>query len=399
MQYQEQKVLDFITKHCLLLAIVGVTLLSMWMRLKNLDFVSDDFQYFLLPWFTELQIGGGLQALARPIGNYNVPYLTVLALLTYLPIDPLVSIKLVSIVFDYVAAIAAADVVWVLMGKTERARLAELCTYAITVCLPTVFLNSAYWGQCDSIYVAFLLLCLCALVREKYTAAFVLFSVAFCFKLQAIFFLPMLVILYFAKRKFSAANFLIVPAVFLIGDLPALLAGRGVTETLSIYLNQTDEYPELTLNYPNLYYFLMGDYELFASVGVLLMLIVLALLAVYIIYNRWDISAQSMVTLALLCTMICLYFLPAMHERYGLVTDILSLMYFMVKRKRSYVPIIINLSSLLSYTGFLLGYWVMDLMYFAIAKLFVMVVLAKDLVTDLQDASGGNPAATQRVDE
>lgn len=390
MHHQEQKVLGFITKHCLLLAVAGVTLLSVWMRLKNLDFVSDDFRYFLLPWFTELQMGEGLQALARPIGNYNVPYLTVLALLTYLPVDPLVSIKLVSIAFDYVAAIAAADVVWVLMGKTERAKLAQLCTYAITVCLPTLLLNSAYWGQCDSIYVSFLLLCLCALVREKYTAAFVLFSVAFCFKLQAIFFLPVLVILYFAKRKFSATNFLILPVVFLIGDLPALLAGRGVKETLSIYLKQADEYPELTMNYPNLYYFLMGDYELFAGAGVMLTLILLALLAVYIIYNGWDIPVQSMVTLALLCAMICLYFLPAMHERYGLVTDILSLMYFMIKRKRSYVPIIINLSSLLSYTGFLFGYWVVDLMYFSVAKLFVIVVLANDLFGDL---------ATQRVDE
>lgn len=399
MQQWEEKALDFIAKHSLLLMTAGVTVFSVWLRMENLDFVSDDFSIFLQPWFTELKIGGGLPALARPIGNYNVPYLTVLALLTYLPVDPLVSIKIVSIVFDYVAALAAADAIWVLRGKTRHAGIAALCTYTVVILLPTLFLNSAYWAQCDSIYTAFVLLSLCALIRERYTAAFVWFSIGFCFKLQAIFFLPVLVIVYLAKRKFSITKFLWIPFIFLLGDLPALLAGRGVKETLGIYLKQADEYPSLTLNYPNLYYFLMGDYELFAGAGVAITLLLLGLLAVYVLYHKWDIPPQSLIPLALLCMMICLYFLPSMHERYGLTVDILSVMYFALRRKQAYVPIIINLSSMLSYTGFLFGYWVMDLMYFAIAKLFLMVILTSSLIAELRAANPFDLGLTPELEE
>lgn len=46
-------------------------------------------------------------------------------------------------------------------------------TFAVVIMLPTVILNSAYWGQCDSIYTTFIILTLLYLYKGKYHGAFV----------------------------------------------------------------------------------------------------------------------------------------------------------------------------------------------------------------------------------
>ena len=45
---------------------------------------TSDFTDFLLPWTEKLRRLGGLRGLGRAIGNYNVPYMVLLALFSYL---------------------------------------------------------------------------------------------------------------------------------------------------------------------------------------------------------------------------------------------------------------------------------------------------------------------------
>ena len=72
---------------------------------------SGDYRAFLLPWYSHLVDAGGFAGLADAFSNYNTPYLVLLAALTYLPVDPLVGIKAISIVFDVVLAAFAYGVV------------------------------------------------------------------------------------------------------------------------------------------------------------------------------------------------------------------------------------------------------------------------------------------------
>ena len=62
------------------------------------------------PWKCGMKTSAALAAgvpFARDVGNYNMLYRTLMAAISYLP-NPLVSIKLVSILFDYIGAAAAA---------------------------------------------------------------------------------------------------------------------------------------------------------------------------------------------------------------------------------------------------------------------------------------------------
>ena len=60
---------------------------------------------------------------------------------------------------------------------------------------PTILLNSAFWGQSESTFTAFLLLCIYFLMAEPSNLACLAFGVTFAFKLQAIFLAPLLVAL------------------------------------------------------------------------------------------------------------------------------------------------------------------------------------------------------------
>ncbi len=73
---------------------------AFFLRLFLLDHQSLDYQDFLAHWAAFFRENGGLSALGEPVGNYNVPYLCFLALLSYLRVPDLYAIKLFSILFD-----------------------------------------------------------------------------------------------------------------------------------------------------------------------------------------------------------------------------------------------------------------------------------------------------------
>lgn len=249
----EEKLADFIKKHILLICVVLTTLAAMYVRYKMLNYESGDFIYFLKPWFEYLKTNGGLYALKSYPGDYNAPYMTLMALLTYLPFSGIKLIKGLSIIFDIVLAISGAAIVKELTKDKTKVFVA----YMILLLVPAVVLNSAMWGQCDSIYTSFVLLSILFLLKKKYIKSFVLLGLAFSFKLQFIFIIPLYILYYLSEKKFSILNFLIIPFVNCVLCLPAILFGKPIVETLLIYANQTSTYKDsLTLNFPNIYNFI-----------------------------------------------------------------------------------------------------------------------------------------------
>ena len=123
------------------IALVLVTLLALVVRMLFLERVTVDYEVFLQNWFDEIQTNGGFSALKNDLTNcdYNFPYLLILALLTYLPIKPLWSIKMVSILFDILLALASMFVVKRLVEKKQKMYM--LFTYAMVLFWPTVILK------------------------------------------------------------------------------------------------------------------------------------------------------------------------------------------------------------------------------------------------------------------
>ena len=154
----EKKILNFIEKNINILAVIGIIIISLVVRYFMLSYESGDYVSFLKPWFYELKEAGGLVGLANYPGDYNAPYMTILALLTYFKINPLISIKIVSIIFDYILAFLIGKIVYDHYKSKANRDMYAILSFGLTLFLPTLVMNSSLWAQCDVIYTTFLVL-------------------------------------------------------------------------------------------------------------------------------------------------------------------------------------------------------------------------------------------------
>ena len=69
---------------------------------------------------------------------------------------------------------------------------AQLMTFHIASILPTVVFNGAYWGQCDVIYTSLCLMAVYMGLTRRSARSMIFFGLALAFKLQTVFFLPVM---------------------------------------------------------------------------------------------------------------------------------------------------------------------------------------------------------------
>ena len=322
----ERKIWAFVREHLLLFLMIFVTLLSLLMRYSMRDYVSDDMICALSPWYDEIRAGGGLAALGRQVGNYNIPYQTLIALLTYLPIAPLYGYKIISVIFDYLLAAAAGILVW----KLTKDRLRAVLAYAAVTVLPPVIMNSAMWAQCDAIFTFFCLVCVICLLDGRYSPAFIAYGAALAFKLQAVFLLPFLFFFYAREKKFSFLHFLWIPAVMMLLSLGGILQGRGILSFFTIYFEQTQEQLKISSNYPSFWNLMVLDnsldhYPVLHKYCILFTLAVLAAELTVLSRKVSRFTSRSWLKTAFFTVYTCVLFLPNMHERYSYLYLILGL--------------------------------------------------------------------------
>ena len=325
----EKRFLEWVEKHILLFCVIGVTLISMIIRYSFREIISNDAYWCLLPWYDVIKENGGIYALGSQVGDYNMLYQFIIAVFTYLPIEPLSAYKLLSCIFDYLLAAAMGYFVYFFSEKDRI--LKGTMAYMLVLMSPIVFLNSSYWGQCVAIYTFFCVASLIAFCREKYPLTFVLYGVAFAFKLQAVFLLPFFLFAYFVKKKFSVLYFGIIPVMMVILSIPGLIMGRSVAEVFTIYLNQTGSYKSITMNYPTFWNLLQSAnmdafYINMKKPAIALTVVVIALLMVAWIVKKVPMTTRNMIYMAFLLAYTCVLILPSMHERYGYLYEILAIL-------------------------------------------------------------------------
>ena len=86
-----------------------------------------------------------------------------MCLVSYVTRDNLYALKTVSVIFDYVAALAMFLLVYEITCNVRR----SIIGMALVLLCPTVIINSAYWCQCDVIYTSFVLLSLLYFYRDN----------------------------------------------------------------------------------------------------------------------------------------------------------------------------------------------------------------------------------------
>ena len=306
----------------LMAALAGVFLLLriVWFPVETTDYTD-----FLRPWTDWYRAHGGLRALGRSVGNYNVPYLVFLALFSYWDVPVLYLIKYLSAVFDLVLAVAICRIVDHISSSEKRGGAA----FILVLALPTVFINGSIWGQCDSIYVSLALLGLYFTLDRRPWAGMICLGFSFAFKLQAIFLIPV----FFAcllSGKLKLRHLPLFPAAYALAVSPAILAGRPASDVLLFYFKTASTVGDgLNYNSPSMYslkpFWYPANPEQAARLGVLCAMVLCVLFALVFLVRFKKIDDRSVLFAALLLTCGIPLFLPHMHDRYFFFCDMLTL--------------------------------------------------------------------------
>ena len=380
----EMRIINFVQKNIQVIFFILITCLALIIRNDLRYFKSGDYQYSLKPWTDHLELHGGFSGLNTLESNYNMPYLYILAFITYLPASNLAKIKLVSIIFDFITAILVMLIVKTLI-KPSKSSLIPHLAYAVTLFVPTVILNGTVWGQCDIIYTSFIMLSIFFLLKKKHTWAFIAYGTALAFKLQAIFVLPVYIFLYIKEKKFSFLNFLMIPLVQFIFYIPALILGKPLADIFNPYLFQIGQYKNLVLNFSNIYSLIPDNYDFFSNAGLILSISIIMIIYTIIIKNDTRFNINDYILIFLITVMLCVYFLPSMHERYMFTADVLAVVYLFLYPKRLFVPFIIWFINFNAYLPALYGfgpiidYKIMSILYFCL-----LVYLVYDLINNIK---------------
>ena len=364
-----------------LLALIAILLFGIVIRISLYSYISTDYTEFLQKWCDVLR-RLGFKLLGDGWYNYTPIYMYILFFISKLPVYDLYAIKTVSVIFDICVSYAAARATY-----DMRKNVNPVAVFGIVFLMPTIIANSAMWGQCDSIYVFFITLSLIYLLKENSFKGMLFFSIAFALKLQSVFFLPILILLFFLK-KVKFWEFFLIPATYIVSTIPIMIAGRPIKDCLFIYVEQArGKTDKLSVNYPNIYYLLMNDayIDLYKTAGVIFTMCVLLVLLYHVLRksyaNGWnnDLLLQT----ALVTGSIIMFLLPGVHERYGYMVDIFAVIYAFTRPKKFYVPMIRIFISFIAYqTYFVFGdYFPFE--WLALAQIFLIYDAVMTLLRSL----------------
>lgn len=333
---------------------------------------SPDQDNFIGPWFETIDELGPAGALKNGLGDYMPPYYWIMILVNALPIsNKIVGLKWVSCLADLIAAFFIMKTVRKLTGSETKAEL----SFAAAFMMPSVILDSAAWGQCDSIFTLFLIMCVYFLISGRDFAALTCFSVSFVFKQQAIFLVPLLIVMLF-KKQIRRRTLLMFPAVYIAAILPSAVCGHDIPSLFTGYFSQASQYDSLNMTLPNIWS-VFGDFRdtdlgragvMFAGA--------FCLTGIYYLCRRKQIPGiRGTAMLAAMSALFVPYLLPFMHERYYYPAALLSLPLVFLDKRLAPVWFVIEYASAASMIWFLFDREPPDLRFTALLVTAALVML------------------------
>lgn len=348
----------------------AVIIIGILARYFLMPMTSGDQSGFLEPWYDTISYNGGFSAVGMDIGDYMPTYYYIIALATYLPLKPMTALKLFSCIADFFLAFAVMKIV----GKVTQSREKGLLSFAVTFMLPTVLLDSAGWAQCDAIFTLFLVLCIYALICNKDYLAVASFTVAFVFKIQAIFLAPLLLVM-LLKGRIRIRSLAAFPVVYLVSIVPALIAGGDFFRILTVYFRQPLQYASLNMTLPNIWTVVadvkLPKSDLLSSAGVMLAGAAVLSVIYYTFTKNYEFTPKVIIGGSALFALFVPYVLPHMHERYYYFAVVTAVILAFCEKKLFWVLPIIEFASAASMSYFLLGQKVADM-----NLLFILVTAA-----------------------
>ncbi|MEA4927600.1 MAG: glycosyltransferase 87 family protein [Candidatus Limiplasma sp.] len=392
MKHWEQRMQDSLRKNVLWWAFAAVFLLGLFIRYSFIPLKVADMEFMNMGWYGAIKSGGMANALAPQYQWTYSPlhlYLWALAARLLPHADDLLVLKGVSFLMEAGLMVACGLLAWAVLPPRRR-KFGFFVTMSVLWLSPILVLNVAGWGQTDASYVALSVLSLWLLIRDRPAWAMVSFGLALAFKLQAIFLLPVLLIAYFCRdKKFSVLWFLLIPAVWVATGLPMVLLGESPLYAVTVYLGQTSLYVEATFNCPNLFA-LLGDaltsksmiLGMWQRYGLVLALFALGGMAAWLLYSRKRISDATLPLLGAWCVLACLFFLPRMHERYGMVGEVLLILWAVqLWKPRGFAYVVLGtLPTVSAYCQYMFRYPIFSLQCGAVFNLVLLALLTWEAV-------------------
>ncbi len=327
-------------------------MISIMIRICVLPIPNGDMTNFNLKWYQALVDNGIGETLATSFTNYSPPYTYLLALasLSKDVIPPLIAIKLIAILFD----ILGMYIVYRIIKIKYPTGSIPLFAAAVYFTMPTVIINSSLWGQADSIYTCFLLLCLYFVLTERSALSMAAFGLAFAVKAQALFLAPFLLVMVL-RNKISWKSAAIPPFIYIIAILPVVFFGRGFMEALFVYFNQAGSYKILSANAPNFYIiFPKESYDTVMPVGLSITVIAILFWVYWSSYRaKSELTRGTILLLATISAAMTPFLLPKMHDRYFYPTDVFSLLLAFFIPELWFLPILYQVISTAATSVFL----------------------------------------------
>ncbi len=350
--------------------ILTLLLVAFVPRLLTMKIETSDYKDFLVRWVNFFRNNGGFRALGKHYGNYNVPYLYFLALFSYSKIRDLFLIKLLSVFFDILLAWGCMRIV----SRMTEDPLRRIGSFFAMLMLPTVFINGAVWGQCDSIFVALGVLALADALEDHPWRSMVMLALSFGFKLQAVFIMPVFAVLFFAG-KIRWKHLPVFPLTYVILILPAVIAGRPFLDTLLLYVSESGSIgSSLNYNSSSVFAFFrnVANPEAASKLGIFSAFVFMLLVLAVCFLFRKRLNDRLIVIAAALLAIGIPFLLPHMHDRYFFAADVISLILVFG------IPLLAPVAALVQYAS-LLGYYA----YFVQRFLLLMNHGARALIVAL----------------
>lgn len=365
--------------------VTGLVLLA---KISLLDYVSDDYSIFLSNWIYDYSFMTIKEGLGTFIASdYSPPYLYLMLLISRIKNFPWqYLVKAISILVEVLLAYGVMKIA----SLQVKSKLSQLLIFHIATILPTVVFNGAYWGQCDALYVSLSIMALYMALSKRPVRSMIFFGLAFAFKFQTVFFLPVLLPLWL-RKDIGLRHVLLIPATYMVMMIPALWGGKSLHHVLTVYMQQAGNYNLVTMNGPNIYQFLPLSmdsavlYEMFGGMAMALGVAFMVLVCLALCMKRESVTQEGTVLACVLLLAGIPFFLPKMHERYTFGADVLSLALAAYKPRRIAIPLCFGFASYLAYTAGLPGDVVMDLKWAALFQLAGIVLTAAELWRSLNE--------------
>ena len=335
----------------LLPGMVTVLALAALLYRAMLPWHTFDMDTWFVPWLQEIEARGSIKALTEPMtvtvqgtngyANYNPPYMYLLIIGSYAQgiLGPMTIVKLIGVAGSF---LCTACNFWLLrcFCSVRHALLGA----SLTLLLPSVALNAAAWGQCDTIYAGLAVLAVASAIRENWVLMMVALGAGLAFKLQTALIGPFVLYVFLSRRP-PAWTLLLPICVYTLLLLPAWFAGRSVWDLATVYVDQANAYQMLSMNAPNPWTYIQHlhllTYQAAVGPGIAIAVAIGLAIAALALFARLDKPALLIMAATVATAMP--YLLPKMHDRYFMIADVLTFCLAAARPRTSTVMIAIGL--------------------------------------------------------